>query len=140
MSFRLLTVLAALAMAVPAVASAAKKNGITPLAPKAGATVKEGSRPTFKLRATGKGSVWVAVSTSAKKDKEGVIKSTADTFFQRAKRKKGNLFQVRASYFEYPEFWLNNPGTYYWQAYRIDCTGNLKDCKREGPVVKFKVG
>lgn len=138
MSFRLLAVLAALT--VPAVAAAATKNGITPLTPKQGATVKTASKPTFKLRVRGKGTVWVAVSTSAKRDSEGVIKSTSDTFFQRARRKNGNLFQVRAKYFDYPEFWLNSPGTYYWQAYRIDCTVDLKDCKREGPVVKFKVG
>ena len=139
MSLRLLAVFAGLAFAVPAVADAATKNGITPVAPKAGKTVDTGSRPTFKVRSKGKGTVWVAVSKSAKKDKDGVIKSSEDTFFKRM-RKKGGLYQVRATFFDYPEFWLNSPGTYYWQAYRIDCTGNLDDCKREGPVVKFKVG
>jgi hypothetical protein len=140
MSFRLLAVIAGLALAVPAIAAAATKSGITPLAPKAGKTVKTGSRPTFKMRVTGKGTVWVTVSKSAKRDKDGVIKSTSDTFFQRAKKKSGRVYQVKASYYQYPEFWLNSPGTYYWQAYRIDCTGDLDDCKREGPIVKFKVG
>lgn len=139
MSLRLLAVLAALALAAPAAATAATKNGITPLTPKKGATVKTATKPTFKVRSRGKGSVWVAVSRSAKRGKDGVIKSTSDTFFQRAKRKRGNLFRVRAKYFDYPEFWLNQPGTYYWQAYRIDCTAGVSDCKREGPVVKFRV-
>ena len=138
MSLRLLAVIAGLAFAVPAVADAATKNGITPVTPKAGKTVDAGSRPVFKVRSKGKGTVWVAVSKSAKRDKDGVIKSSEDTFFKRM-RKQGGLFQVRATFFDYPEFWLNSPGTYYWQAYRIDCTGDLDDCKREGPVVKIKV-
>ena len=139
MSLRLFAVLVGLALIAPAVADAATKNGITPVAPKAGKTVDTGSRPTFKVRSRGKGTVWVAVSKSAKRDENGTIKSSEDTFFKRM-RKKAGLFQVRATFFDYPEFWLNSPGTYYWQAYRIDCTGDLDDCKREGPVVKFKVG
>ena len=35
---------------------------------------------------------------------------------------------------------LVTPGTYYWQAYRIDCTTNLSDCKKESKVTRFKVG
>ena len=139
MLLRLLAALCALAVAVPAVAAAATKNGITPLSPKAGATVKLRTPPTFKVRSRGEGTVWVAVSTSAKRNREGVIKSNSDTFFGQA-RKKGGAYQVKAKFFDYPRFWLNRPGTYYWQAYRIDCTGNLKDCKKEGPVVRIKVG
>ena len=38
--------------------------------------------------------------------------------------------------------WLNSPGTYYWQAYRIECIvgSDLSDCRQEGPIVKVKVG
>ena len=140
MTVRALAVLVALALAVPAVAAAATKNGITPLTPKAKSTVEVASQPTFKMRARGKGAVFVHVCKSAKRSrKEGVI--CQKEFIAEARRKKGtNLFQVKAKYFDYPEFWLNSPGTYYWQAYRIDCTGDLRDCKREGPVVRFKVG
>ena len=137
MIVRLLTVLTALALAVPAIAVAATKNGITPVSPKAGSTVKVATPPTFKMRVRGKGTVWVHVCKSSKKDKEGVICSKE--MISQAK-KKGKLFQVKAKFFDYPEFWLNSPRTYYWQAYRIDCTGNIDDCKREGPVVRFKVG
>ena len=139
MTVRILSVLVAAGLAVPAVAAAATKNGITPLSPKAGATVKVAEPPTFKMRVRGKGTVWVHVCKSAKRSrKEGVI-CNKEVIVQ-ARRKKGTLFQVKAKYFDYPEFWLNSPGTYYWQAYRIDCTGNLRDCKRESPVIKFKVG
>ena len=139
MTVRALVVLVALALAVPAVAAAATKNGITPLTPKADSTVEVASQPTFKMRVRGKGSVFVHVCKSRKRSKkEGLICNKE--VIAEAKRKRGNLFQVKAKYFDYPEFWLNSPGTYYWQAYRIDCTGDLKDCKREGPVVRFKVG
>ncbi len=140
MTVRLLAAFCVLALASPALTPAAAKNGVTPLTPKSGTTVEQGSRPLFKVRSTGKGTVWVVVSKSRKRDKEGVIKSNSKTFFKQAKRKSGSTFQVKASFFDFPEFWLNSPGTYYWQAFRIDCTGNLKDCKRESTIVKFRVG
>ena len=132
--------LCALALTVPAIAAAATKNGITPVAPKAGSTVKLGTAPTFKMRVRGKGSVWVHVCKSPKRSKkEGVI--CGKEVILKAKRKKGNLFQVKATFFDFPEFWLNRAGTYYWQSFRIFCNpGNTKDCKQEGPVVRFKVG
>jgi hypothetical protein len=131
---RLLALVAVLALAAPA--AAATRSGITPQAPSAGAVVEEGSRPVFKGRVTGRGSVWVHVSTSRKADDEGVIGN--DQMIQRARRKKGG-FRVQARYFNYPGFWLNTPGTYYWQAHRIAC-GEGDDCLQEGPVVKFRVG
>lgn len=55
-----------------------------------------------------------------------------------ASRSRGE-YRFRPRYFEYPSFWLNVPGTYYWQAHRIDCDGGTEDCKQEGPVVRFRV-
>jgi hypothetical protein len=123
-------------LALPASASAATKNGITPLAPKAGKSVPAGKRPTFKLRAKGPGQVWVHVCKSKKKDKTGLICNKEA--IGRAK-KKGGVFKFKAPFFDFPAFWLNSPGTYYWQAHRISCEGNLDDCRQEGPIVKFKV-
>ena len=54
-------------------------------------------------------------------------------------KKKGGTYKFKAPFFDFPEFWLNSPGTYYWQAHRIACEGNLSDCRQEGPIVKFKV-
>ena len=39
---------------------------------------------------------------------------------------------------DFPGFWLNRPGTYHWQAYRLACVGG--DCRAEGPIVRFRVG
>jgi hypothetical protein len=137
MRTRLVAILAflALVVAVP-VAIAATKNGITPTAPKKNATVKAGSRPTFKGRVTGPGVVYVFVSKSPKRNKDGLIGHKE--MIQQAKKSHGR-FSVKAQYFDYPGFWLNTPGTYYWQAHRINC-GENSDCNQEGPVVKFKVG
>lgn len=135
---RLLVTLLAAALLVPAVSSAATKNGVTPLTPKAGSTVALGSSPTFRMRVRGKGKVFLHVCKSSRRNKEGVICDKA--LIVQAKRKSGTLFRVKPEFFDFPEFWLNNAGTYYWQAYRIDCTGNMRDCKRESPVVKFRVG
>ena len=128
--------LAALVLAGPA--AAATKNGITPLAPKAGTSVPAGKAATFRMRVSKPGAgVFMHVCKSSKKDKDGMICKKA-TILQ-AKKKNG-VFQAKQTFYDFPAFWLNNPGTYYWQAHRIDCTGNLNDCLREGPVVKFKVG
>jgi hypothetical protein len=137
MSARLtLTLVVAGLLVLPSSAAAATKNGITPLAPKAGKSVPAGKRPTFKLRAQGPGQVWVHVCKSKKKDSEGVICSTES--IGRAK-KKGSSYQYKPKFYQYPTFWLNSPGTYYWQAHRISCEGDTSDCRQEGAIVKFKV-
>jgi hypothetical protein len=133
----LLALAAVLSLALPATAPAATKNGITPLAPKAGATVTLGESPTFRMRARGPGQVWVYVCDSARKLRFGVICN--ESSIGRARRVSG-VFRYKPRFFDFPEFWLNTPGTYYWQAHRIQCTGQNSDCSQEGPVVRFKVG
>ena len=123
-------------LVLPASASAATKNGITPVAPKAGKSVPAGKSPTFKARATGPGTVWVHVCKSKKKDKNGVICHKAS--IGQAKKKAG-VFRYKPQFFDFPGFWLNSPGTYYWQAHRIACEGTTSDCRQEGPIVKFRV-
>ena len=138
MSARLtLTLIVAGALLLPSSAVAATKHGVTPLAPKAGKSVPAGERPTFKIRAKGPGQVWVHVCKSKKKDKDGLI--CTKEAIGRAKKKSGT-YKFKAPFFDFPEFWLNSPGTYYWQAHRISCEGDINDCRQEGPTVKFKVG
>jgi hypothetical protein len=122
-----------LASAGPALAA----GGITPVAPKSGATVPSGKSPTFKMKVKGAGQVWVHVCKSKKKNSDGVICN--EESIGRA-TKKGSTYQYKPKFFNFPEFWLNSPGTYYWQAHRIQCEGNINDCLQEGPIVKFKVG
>jgi hypothetical protein len=130
-----LTAFTALALAGPA--AAAPKNGITPLAPKAGTSVPAGKAATFRMRVSDPGAgVFMHVCKSNKRDKQGMICKKA-TILQ-AKKRKG-VFVAKQTFFDFPAFWLNNPGTYYWQAYRIECRSGSSDCKQEGPVVRFKV-
>jgi hypothetical protein len=127
--------LAALALAGPA--AAATKNGVTPVAPKAGGSVPAGKSATFRMKVSDPGAgVFVHVCKSKKQDKQGMICKKA-TILQ-AKKRKG-AWQAKQTFYDFPAFWLNNPGTYYWQAYRIECTSGSSDCKQEGPVVRFKV-
>jgi hypothetical protein len=133
----LLSLIIAGLLALPPVASAATKNGITPTSPKAGKTIAAGKRPTMKGRVSGPGQLWVHVCKSKRKDSEGIICS--EEAIQRAKKKSGR-FSVKLKFFDFPEFWLNSPGTYYWQAHRISCEGDISDCRQEGPIVRFKVG
>jgi hypothetical protein len=139
MSARLLLigVLAAL-LALPTLAFGATKHGITPTSPKAGKTIPVGERPTMKGRVKGPGQVYVHVCKSKKKDADGLI--CTKEAIKRAK-KKGGRFSVKLPFFDFPEFWLNSPGTYYWQAHRIACEGgDISDCRQEGPIVRIKVG
>jgi hypothetical protein len=127
--------LAALALLAPTALGA---GGITPLAPKKGDTVPAGKRPKIKMKVHGKGQVWVHVCKSRKQDEVGLICS--DESIGRARRTSGSRFTYRPKFFDYPEFWLNSPGTYYWQAHRISCENGIEDCRIEGPTVKFRVG
>ena len=130
-----LTAFTALALAGPA--AAATKNGITPLAPKAGTSVPSGKAASFRMRVSDPGAgVFMHVCKSKKRDKQGMICKKA-TILQ-AKKRKG-AWEAKQTFFDFPAFWLNNPGTYYWQAYRIECRSGSSDCKQEGPVVRFKV-
>ena len=131
------TLLLALVLAVGAqTAWASEKNGITPIAPKAGSSVPEGRSPTFRMRVQGSGTVWVHVCKSARKRADGTICSTSSIG---QARKRGSEFRYKPKFFDYSSFWLNVPGTYYWQAHRIDCAGGTEDCRQEGPVVRFRV-
>jgi hypothetical protein len=131
---RTLALTVAISLAIAGSAAAATKNGIKPLAPKAGTSVPMGKSPTFRMKVSGPGQVWVHVCKSKKKDSEGVICSTES--IGRAKKKNG-VYQYKPKFFDFPGFWLNRPGRYYWQAFRISC--NAQDCEQEGPVVRFRV-
>ena len=126
--------LAVLLLAAPA--PAATKHGITPLAPKAGAAVPAGESPTFRMRVKGRGSVWVHVCESRRQRADGTICSKASIG---QARRSGGEFRFTPPFFDFAGFWLNQPGTYFWQAHRIDCSGGAKDCRQEGPVVRFRV-
>jgi len=136
MRLHLLVGTLALLAVVAAPASGATKHGITPIAPARGDVVPKGRAPTFRLRAHGGGQVWVRVCSSARKDRNGVI--CGRLALGRATRHKGGVYTYGPRFHDFPGFWLNQRGTYHWQAYRIACGGG--DCRAEGPIVRFRVG
>ncbi len=132
-------VLAAVLATTAAVALAATRNGVTPVSPQAGETVPKGEPPTFAVRARGGGEVFVRVCRSKAKRRDGLI--CAAESVGRAKRGEGGLYRYRPRFHDFPGFWLNRPGTYYWQAHRIRCERRrTKDCRQEGPVTELRVG
>ena len=127
-------VTAAVALLAPAALGA---GGITPVSPKRGDTIPAGQGAKFKLDYRGKGPIYVHVCKSPRKNGDGLI--CDDESIGRARKKTSTRAAYRARFFDFPEFWLNNPGTYYWQASAINCINGTRDCEQEGPVVRFKV-
>jgi hypothetical protein len=127
---RALIAIAAASLLLAAPASAA--SGIHPLAPKG--AVERGAAPTFRMKVNGRGAVFVHVCRSAKRT-HGAICDRETT--GQAKRGKGGIYTFKPRVFKFPGYFLNRPGTYYWQAVRIACSGG--DCRQEGPVTRFAV-
>jgi hypothetical protein len=134
---RLATVVVAIAAIAPMTVGAAIPRP-SPVAPKSRASLPAGKTPTFKVRSSGEGTVWVHVSKSARRDGEGVIGNDASIG---QARRSGKLFVYHPKFFQYPTFWANLKRKWYWQAYRISCGEETKsgDCKVEGPVRTFRL-
>jgi hypothetical protein len=126
-----LAVLALVALLVLA-GSATAASGIHPVAPKS--DVPRGETPTFRMKVNGKGAVYVRICRSTRK-RGGVICATEG--IGRARRGSGGIYTYKPKFYDFPEFFANRPGRYYWQASRIACRGT--DCRQEGPVVRFTV-
>jgi hypothetical protein len=109
-----------------------------PISPKNLATLPVGKTPTFKVRSSGSGTVWVHVSKSAKRKSDGVIAN--DASIGQAKKSRG-IFVYHPKFFQYPAFWANQAKRWYWQSYRIACgeEANSSDCKVEGPIRSFRL-
>ena len=125
-------------LALPATAGAATRNGVTPISPKAGDAVPRGEAPLFRVRARGGGEVYVHVCRSRKRRADGLICTRESV--GRAKRGKGGVYRYRPRFHDFPGFWLNRPGVYFWQAHRIRCERRrTRDCRQEGPTLKLRV-
>ena len=55
----------------------------------------------------------------------------------RATRGGDRIYTYKPKFYDFPQFFANRPGRYYWQGTRISCQGT--DCRQEGPVVRFTV-
>ena len=148
---RLAALAVVLCAAIPAgVSSAAKsKNGVRPTAPKNGATIARNTFPTFKARVRGRGVVFFKVCTKKKRDSDGQLcPRGGDDVKDMGRAKKGRkIGRTRVRYhkpkrYTFPSYYLQAPGVYYWQMYRINCTRTKRgrlDCIQESRTQKFTV-
>ncbi len=114
-------------------------KGPSPRSPKHNKSYKAGKRFTFQVRSTQPGAVFLKVSKSKKKGKDGTLRN--DVYFRKMGRKKGTktLYTKKAEgYPALKSYFLNKRGKYYWQAYRIDCSAQ-KDCNVEGRIRSFRI-
>ena len=116
-----------LATAGPALAA----SGITPLSPKSGATVPAGKSPDLQDARQGRGpGLGPRLQVQEEEHRRRDLQRRVD----RPGQEEGqHLHQYKPKFFNFPEFWLNSPGTYYWQAHRIQCEGNIKRLPPGGP-------
>ena len=113
----------------------------TNVAPSSGKSLPRGVPFTFKVHldpnSMGSG-VFLNVSKSKKVKDDGTLANSI--YFRSMKQgsngqwtKKVERYKALTSHF------LNRKGTYYWQAYVIDCSEGTDDCNVEGPIGKFKI-
>ena len=97
---------------------------------------------TFKVRSHGGAGVFLKVSRSKRVGTDGTLASDDEYFRSLALR--GGLYSRKVERFAaLSDYFLNRPGRYYWQAYKIDCSNSpgadSGDCNVEGPIRSFTV-
>jgi hypothetical protein len=113
----------------------------TNVAPTNGKSITRGVPFTFKVHldesSTGSG-VFLKVSKSKKVADDGTLAN--DIYFRSMKQGSGGVWTKKVErYKALTSHFLNRKGTYYWQAYVIDCSEGTEDCNVEGPIGKFKI-
>jgi hypothetical protein len=134
--------LAAAASAAVALPSPAADGDTPPpprsVSPVVGKTITAGKQFTFQVRSRGNSAVFVVVSKSKRKAADGTLRDKKG-YMRKMGRRKGTLFTKKVELYRgLDSHFLNKPGTYYWQAHRINCS-EQKDCAVEGPIRRFRV-
>jgi hypothetical protein len=131
---------AVLALGAAQAASAAP----TLLAPGNGKVLENGSRPTFKVRDghpnAHRYKIFMRISAKRRTTRGGELKKTeVGTFVQMVARGRAG-FVYKTPDYSFPTWFMARPGTYYWQAFHIDCTlPRVKDCHDVSAIHSFKV-
>jgi len=116
----------------------------TLLAPGRGKTLPRGSTPTFKVRDGHPNArryrVFMRISTKKATTRGGELKRTEiGTFAQMKPRGRAGFVYTVPSY-SFPDWFMQRAGTYYWQAFHIDCSlPRVKRCHDVSKVGSFKV-
>jgi hypothetical protein len=110
------------------------------LAPGNGKVLARGSQPIFKARDVGdafNGRVWLTISSSKQRDKNGKLKQAKFGTFTNMKRGKNHTYTYKPPAYTFDSWFMQRPGTYYWQAYHINC--HVRGCNVFSKVRRFVV-
>lgn len=136
------TVVAAAALGTAGTAVAQADSPPIAKAPGTGKVLKVGSQPIFKVVDNGtpyNHSIYIAVAKSKKLDRSGRLAGWTATGmdFDHMKRVKSNLWTYKTPKQSFPAWFMNHPGTYYWQAEAI--TSATRSGYFHTKIVKFTV-
>lgn len=139
---RLMLALSTAALVLAALASSAPAGDLDPpqqLEPAAGQSFAARTPIAFTIRTfAGDRYLWLHVSRSPTVvDACGTI---ADEVELEPFRATGDpaVYEAKPTYFNFNAFWMNTPGTYYWQAHRIKHGSGADGCI-ESPVRSFTI-
>jgi hypothetical protein len=140
-----LAALVAAVLLAAAVAQAASSPRL--LAPKQGKHLHRGGRPTFKVHdgsAKARQYGVTIVINNKRKVKHGELQEPgahgSGTFAAMKRRKHGTWTYTPPNY-DYPSWFMVRRGTYYWQAFHIDCGMNTpRSCHIASRIHRFHVG
>jgi hypothetical protein len=132
------------ALALGTTGAAAAQAAPRLLAPGNGKVIAKGSDPIFKVHdgssAAAEHRVWITISKTKARDKSGQLKYKAGSGggnFSSMKRAKHGGWTYKAPRYSFPGWYLATAGTYYWQAFHIDCA--VSSCHVYSRIRKFTV-
>ena len=135
----LVTTTLAVAVLAPGAAGAASP---TQISPRSGALLALGSQPSFKVRdgsaAARRYGVFIRISTSKRRRANGDLRSTSIGTFAKMRR-RASVFSYTPKDYSFPTWFMARAGTYYWQAYRIDCSTGNSSCHVHTRIRSFRV-
>jgi hypothetical protein len=104
-------------------------------------TYHVGDRVTFTASTRGahpaSGAVYLHVATKRSFDRYGQLKQTRIGTFAQMHRKGPSLYKYTTPPYTFDTWFMQRPGTYYWQTQFTDCA--FKGCQGHGSVRVFKV-
>ena len=129
---RLMLALSACALVVVAGAASTPTQSLDPpqlLQPTAGQAFKAGTSIVFRIRThPADRYLWLYVSRSPSIVKACGTIAHEVSIWDFDATSDSAVYEAGPKYYSYDGFWMNTPGTYYWQAYRIEHAGGADGC------------
>jgi hypothetical protein len=111
----------------------------TLLTPVSGQTIKAGTSIAFRIRTfAGDDMLWLYVSRSPTIANACGTIAHEVSIWDFSPTADPAVYEAKPTHYTYASFWMNTPGTYYWQAYRIEHAGGADGCV-ESAVRSFSI-